>query len=201
MSDTLTIPNPQELASWGDRRLNNAIRRGHAIAGSHMAAYEEAATMTGVLLLERKRRLGHGQWLPWLEKHFDGDRRTAQRYMKRAEANASSVSHLDAPDEPSEQAAPEPDTGFDPSEWDDEELDPEPEERAPRDESFPWDEPSEIADPRAAYIGVLSLLNDCGRTVGVLRDYPDARELVVQAQKLIRKAAMDLHVTQNGAHA
>jgi hypothetical protein len=54
----------------------------------------------GVLLIERKRRLKHGQWLPWLEKNFEGGRTTAFRYIKLAEewlANVPSAEHLDPP--------------------------------------------------------------------------------------------------------
>jgi hypothetical protein len=108
-ADGLAIPDPKDVASWGDRKLNNAIRRGHAAAGAHMAAYEETATMTGVLLLERKRRLGHGQWLSWLEKNFKGSERTARRYLELAEqwlANRPLVTDF----EPTEEPAPEPST-------------------------------------------------------------------------------------------
>lgn len=35
----------------------------------------------GEALLEIKRLLGHGQWIPWLEKNFDGSVRTAEVYM------------------------------------------------------------------------------------------------------------------------
>jgi hypothetical protein len=39
----------------------------------------------GKLLLEAQRKVEHGQWLPWLERHFGKSERTAQNYMLAAE--------------------------------------------------------------------------------------------------------------------
>lgn len=85
MSQVLALPEPQTLASWGDRKLDNAIQRGHAAAGAHMKGYEEAATVTGVLLRERKHRLPHGEWYPWLEENFAGTPQTATKYIRMAD--------------------------------------------------------------------------------------------------------------------
>ena len=41
----------------------------------------EHARLAGVLLLEVKAKLEHGQFLPWLEQHVLFTARTAQRYM------------------------------------------------------------------------------------------------------------------------
>jgi len=55
------------------------------------ACYEKAcrravacAHHAGALLLAAKAKVDYGNWLPWLEKNFDGDVRTAQRYMRLA---------------------------------------------------------------------------------------------------------------------
>ena len=42
----------------------------------------EKALEAGRLLIECKRELGHGQWLPWLEENFSFTDRTARRWMK-----------------------------------------------------------------------------------------------------------------------
>jgi hypothetical protein len=39
----------------------------------------------GKLLIESRKHLDHGEWLPWLEKNFDLSERTAQRYVATAE--------------------------------------------------------------------------------------------------------------------
>jgi len=64
------------------------------------------AMAVGDLLLEAKARVGHGDWLTWVDDSLEFDRRTAQRYAQLAEgreqievkiaddSNATSVSHL-----------------------------------------------------------------------------------------------------------
>lgn len=84
MSAALAIPEPQAVVEWSDRRLDTAIRRGYNAAGRFMADYENVATLTGVLLRERKRRLGSRKWAPWVEEHFDGSLETADRYVRMA---------------------------------------------------------------------------------------------------------------------
>ena len=41
----------------------------------------EHALRAGELLLKAKGLVDHGEWLPWLEKNFQGSQRTAQVYM------------------------------------------------------------------------------------------------------------------------
>jgi hypothetical protein len=43
----------------------------------------------GKLLIAAKSKVDHGQWLPWLMKHFGKSERTARNYMKAAEWLAS----------------------------------------------------------------------------------------------------------------
>jgi hypothetical protein len=60
----------------------------------------ERAFDAGELLIEAKRQLQHGQWLPWLRDHVEISERTAQRYMRLTgnreiiEANATTLSDL-----------------------------------------------------------------------------------------------------------
>jgi Protein of unknown function (DUF3102) len=63
-----------------------AAEQGHRDALGH-------AIRAGELLTQAKARMKHGEWLPWLEENFPGDRRTATRYMALA-ANGARVSHL-----------------------------------------------------------------------------------------------------------
>jgi hypothetical protein len=58
------------------------------------------ARKAGQLLRQAKAQCDHGQWIPWLEKHFRISARTAQQYMQIDEgwtaikAKAKRVSHL-----------------------------------------------------------------------------------------------------------
>lgn len=90
----LAAPAALDLTSWPDRKLDRAIQRGNTEAGAHNRGYEEAAAVTGYLLTERKRRLPHGEWIPWLEKNFDGTRQTASLYMRKAEEMADQMENL-----------------------------------------------------------------------------------------------------------
>ncbi len=89
-----TIPRVDHLNLA--KRINEAHHAGNAGLGNALEHYHRA----GVLLNEQKAELPHGGWLPWLEANFEGDPRTAQRYMRLAdnwkalEANATPVSHL-----------------------------------------------------------------------------------------------------------
>ncbi len=47
----------------------------------------EAAWNASRLLLIQKRKVSHGNWRIWLERHFDGTPRTAQRYMALAKTD------------------------------------------------------------------------------------------------------------------
>jgi hypothetical protein len=46
------------------------------------------AIRCGELLLEMKRRVGHGNWLTWLEENFEASERTARNYMEIAKSAA-----------------------------------------------------------------------------------------------------------------
>jgi hypothetical protein len=58
-----------------------------------------AALLCGQALLEAKRKLQHGQWLPWLNKHCADVGRsidTAQNWMRLAKANTEGIRFLEA---------------------------------------------------------------------------------------------------------
>ena len=56
----------------------------------HRAALDAAGTATrhamtcGEMLIEAKKELSHGEWLPWLKEHCEISERTAQAYMRIA---------------------------------------------------------------------------------------------------------------------
>lgn len=107
----LAIPEAQSLSEWSDRRLDTAIRRGHNACGRVMANYDHVATLTGVLLREKKARLGPRKFKPWVEEHFDGSVWTAYEYMKKADQHAPIhvLDHTDSPSiEASEDGSDEP---------------------------------------------------------------------------------------------
>lgn len=79
--------------------LTSEINHYHAkceeAAGQAVAYAKEA----GDRLAKVKESLGHGEWLPWLEKNFKGTPRTAQAYMRIASnwtalAKYETASHL-----------------------------------------------------------------------------------------------------------
>jgi hypothetical protein len=65
--------------------MTNTNRPIDTITKDLRAAFKEEAANAikiGGLLLEAKQQLGHGEWLPWLEKEFSMSERTAQRRMQ-----------------------------------------------------------------------------------------------------------------------
>jgi ParB family chromosome partitioning protein len=57
---------------------------------AQLRAVEKAAA-AGALLLQAKKRVGHGRWLPWLEENCPQlSERQAQRYMALAKSDAAS---------------------------------------------------------------------------------------------------------------
>lgn len=58
----------------------------------HVEAYKrntiQHAIRCGELLLEMKRRVGHGNWLAWVHEHFEASERTARNYMEIAKSAA-----------------------------------------------------------------------------------------------------------------
>ena len=69
----------------------------HARSEEAGRARIEYALAAGQALVEAKRLVAHGGWLPWLEEHFAGSQQNASNYMRLA-ANYQRVSNLLADD-------------------------------------------------------------------------------------------------------
>ena len=60
------------------------IRHEHEQVATSMMSVINHAIAAGELLLEAKRQVKHGEWLPWLAENCDIAERTAQVYMRLA---------------------------------------------------------------------------------------------------------------------
>ncbi len=78
------MSNVAAEASEDQVHLAERINIHHAAAQKHDEDEMMNALAAGVLLLEAKEAGRHGEWLLWLELHFTGSTRTAQRYMRVA---------------------------------------------------------------------------------------------------------------------
>jgi hypothetical protein len=80
--------------------LAGAINQAHQDCVVAVRTSLNSALEAGKLLNEAKRRVGHGNWLPWLEDNVGFSEATAKRYMQldrgreRLEANRSFASDL-----------------------------------------------------------------------------------------------------------
>jgi len=86
--------NSQQTGSGQDRPtvglnaladLATRIRAEHEATAAAMKRGCEHAIRAGELLIEAKRLLEHGEWLPWLAEHCDVPERTARLYMRLAQ--------------------------------------------------------------------------------------------------------------------
>src|SRR5215208_1679772 len=59
-------------------RINAKYREVEELARSAV----EAGIELGGMLVEKRKTLGHGEWGPWLEKHFEGSRSHAYNFIK-----------------------------------------------------------------------------------------------------------------------
>jgi len=67
--------------------LATLIQQRHEAVAASLKEAVSNAIATGELLLEAKRQVGHGGWLPWLAENLpDIAERTAQAYMRIARA-------------------------------------------------------------------------------------------------------------------
>ncbi len=80
--------------------LSEDINRAHHKAEQALNAGLAHAIRAGELLAEAKSQCKHGEWLGWLEDHFDGSVRNAQCYMRVAarreeiESKSQGLAHL-----------------------------------------------------------------------------------------------------------
>jgi hypothetical protein len=75
------------IAAEARERLEELKRRAnvaHHRARGAMATVVEQALEAGNALLEARDICPRGKWLAWLDEHFDGTARTAQRYLQAA---------------------------------------------------------------------------------------------------------------------
>ena len=94
---------PVTLAQPAELELAARIRAAHEAAQAGACRVLEDAVRCGELLLEAKRAVGHGRWLPWLAENTGIGARQAQNYMRVAQhrdvvlaANTQSTAHLSA---------------------------------------------------------------------------------------------------------
>jgi hypothetical protein len=73
-------------------RNDGDLAREINVEHGHVETYKQNtiqhAIRCGELLLEMKRRVGHGNWLAWLGEHFEASERTARNYMEIAKSAA-----------------------------------------------------------------------------------------------------------------
>ena len=73
-------------------RTNDDLAREINAEHGHVETYKrntiKHAIRCGELLLEMKQRVGHGNWLAWVEEHFEASERTARNYMEIAKSAA-----------------------------------------------------------------------------------------------------------------
>ncbi len=84
----MTTTREQTLVTSEDAALKSLAARINAAHDEALASVRTAlghACRAGDLLIEAKRQLGHGDWLPWLRQHCAAvSERTAQKYMQLA---------------------------------------------------------------------------------------------------------------------
>ena len=80
--ETIAMKKEQTLVSLDD--LATRIRTEHAAVSIALKQSLEHAMVAGDLLIEAKRQVSHGEWLPWLSDHCMISERTAQLYMRVA---------------------------------------------------------------------------------------------------------------------
>jgi Protein of unknown function (DUF3102) len=100
MSTALTLESsePVPAPTRGARRPRRSLAEIEAALAGELQRERMSVITIGELLIAAKgnAELAHGEWLPWLEKHFGASRRCAQRYMKAAKwaAKNATVAHL-----------------------------------------------------------------------------------------------------------
>jgi Protein of unknown function (DUF3102) len=81
----IAVLGQQKNGAPTDRRINRTLE---VIADELRGAFKtETADIIkiGILLLEAKQHVKHGEWLPWLQKEFSLSSRSAEKYMRAAD--------------------------------------------------------------------------------------------------------------------
>src|SRR5262245_11195644 len=87
---SITGPAPTQALSLVNKvgaldRLARQINSVHAVAHDDARRAIEGAVQCGHLLIEARRKVDHGGWLPWIENNLKFGARQAQKYMRLAE--------------------------------------------------------------------------------------------------------------------
>ena len=85
MSNVEVIPPKDSLAQLAER-----IKSLHGAVIDNGKNVVRKGIEAGLALIEAKKLVGHGQWLPWLKENCGVSERRAQHYMKLA-ANRSKI--------------------------------------------------------------------------------------------------------------
>lgn len=86
------LPQLDIVPSSGPVRTDDDLVREINAEHGHVETYKhntiQHAIRCGELLLEMKQRVGHGNWLAWVQEHFEASERTARNYMEIAKSAA-----------------------------------------------------------------------------------------------------------------
>jgi hypothetical protein len=86
------LPQLDIVPSSGPVRTDDDLVREINAEHGHVETYKhntiQHAIRCGQLLLEMKQRVGHGNWLAWVQEHFEASERTARNYMEVAKSAA-----------------------------------------------------------------------------------------------------------------
>lgn len=83
MPDPVAMP-PVALADMTLPELGEAFTRLTIVEEGCERLSGIVATLKGLMLMEAKAKLPHGEYLPWLQKHFGKTRKTAAQYVRLA---------------------------------------------------------------------------------------------------------------------
>jgi uncharacterized Zn finger protein (UPF0148 family) len=89
LADLDAMPAPGRAVLLSDmsiEALSDAFVGLEKAQGQFESLSGTCATLAGLVLLEAKERVGHGNFQPWLKKQFPKDYRSAQRYMQLGKA-------------------------------------------------------------------------------------------------------------------
>lgn len=78
------VPSSEPVRSNEDLACEINTEHGHV--ETHKRSAIKHAIRCGELLLEMKQRVGHGNWLAWVEENFEASERTARNYMEIAKS-------------------------------------------------------------------------------------------------------------------
>jgi hypothetical protein len=77
MTNTVDVEGSNRLPELATR-----IKAEHEATSAALKSSAEHGIAAGLLLIEAKAMLKHGQWLPWLSEHCAMSERSAQLYMR-----------------------------------------------------------------------------------------------------------------------